>query len=315
MRSHNATVGRSSSGWKEWYRRTPSSLRLLPPATSQILRLTASFRPQHDRHAGEAAAHRTDAWRRAVDTAPGESRHASGFEVTALTVSGGQSESGQPDPPAARFKWRGRGTSSGSIPRIRKSRRYGARPTGALPILTFVLTLGVFALAPTSERDTFGRSLNSRKTMENKHFHRSSSEGCAVSSVVEHFLDTEGVRGSNPLSRTIPIESKVWFRAFQRAKLITRTGIFIHIPRTVLVSKWFSGKSPGTTPAYDSLRPSRQQEWSVPERMNRRCVSSESSTARQSSECFRRPRLFGREPRSKRSRRDSLARWPYNPPG
>ena len=27
--------------------------------------------------------------------------------------------------------------------------------------------------------------------------------GCAVSSGVEHFLDTEGVRGSNPLSRTI----------------------------------------------------------------------------------------------------------------
>lgn len=34
--------------------------------------------------------------------------------------------------------------------------------------------------------------------------------GCAVSSVVEHFLDTEGVRGSNPLSRTIlqPSESE-----------------------------------------------------------------------------------------------------------
>src|SRR5213083_3044538 len=31
----------------------------------------------------------------------------------------------------------------------------------------------------------------------------SSDSGCAVSSVVEHFLDTEGVRGSNPLSRTI----------------------------------------------------------------------------------------------------------------
>ena len=30
-----------------------------------------------------------------------------------------------------------------------------------------------------------------------------SLSGCAVSSVVEHFLDTEGVRGSNPLSRTI----------------------------------------------------------------------------------------------------------------
>src|ERR1035438_3783165 len=29
------------------------------------------------------------------------------------------------------------------------------------------------------------------------------SISCAVSSVVEHFLDTEGVRGSNPLSRTI----------------------------------------------------------------------------------------------------------------
>ena len=26
---------------------------------------------------------------------------------------------------------------------------------------------------------------------------------CAVSSVVEHYLDTVGVRGSNPLSRTI----------------------------------------------------------------------------------------------------------------
>jgi hypothetical protein len=26
---------------------------------------------------------------------------------------------------------------------------------------------------------------------------------CAVSSVVEHFLDTEGVTGSNPVSRTI----------------------------------------------------------------------------------------------------------------
>ena len=27
--------------------------------------------------------------------------------------------------------------------------------------------------------------------------------GSAVSSVVEHFLDTEGVTGSNPVSRTI----------------------------------------------------------------------------------------------------------------
>ena len=39
--------------------------------------------------------------------------------------------------------------------------------------------------------------------MEINDSHRSSDSGCAVSSVVEHFLDTEGVRGSNPLSRTI----------------------------------------------------------------------------------------------------------------
>ncbi len=32
--------------------------------------------------------------------------------------------------------------------------------------------------------------------------------GCAVSSVVEHFLDTEGVRGSNPLSRTISLRHR-----------------------------------------------------------------------------------------------------------
>ena len=77
---------------------------------------------------------------------------------------------------------------------------------GAFPILTF----GVFALALPFESDNFRHSSKSQKTMENKHIHRSSSEGCAVSSVVEHFLDTEGVRGSNPLSRTIPNEIKDW---------------------------------------------------------------------------------------------------------
>ena len=39
--------------------------------------------------------------------------------------------------------------------------------------------------------------------------------GCAVSSVVEHYLDTVGVTGSNPVSRTIffPLISleKAWF--------------------------------------------------------------------------------------------------------
>ena len=39
--------------------------------------------------------------------------------------------------------------------------------------------------------------------MENKHIHRSSSEGCALSSVEEHFLHTEGVAGSSPAARTI----------------------------------------------------------------------------------------------------------------
>ena len=39
--------------------------------------------------------------------------------------------------------------------------------------------------------------------MKNKHFQQSFKDNCAVSSVVEHFLDTEGVTGSNPVSRTI----------------------------------------------------------------------------------------------------------------
>ena len=47
-----------------------------------------------------------------------------------------------------------------------------------------------------------GRQLQ-RKTMKTKGSQRSFGAGGAVSSVVEHFLDTEGVRGSNPLSRTI----------------------------------------------------------------------------------------------------------------
>ena len=71
-------------------------------------------------------------------------------------------------------------------------------------MLNCVLILSVFALATQFGKDTFRYSLNSRKNMESKRFHWSSSEGCAVSSVVEHFLDTEGVTGSNPVSRTIP---------------------------------------------------------------------------------------------------------------
>ena len=41
-----------------------------------------------------------------------------------------------------------------------------------------------------------------------------SSGVSAVSSVVEHFLDTEGVRGSNPLSRTIPFHLKSLAKSF-----------------------------------------------------------------------------------------------------
>ena len=45
----------------------------------------------------------------------------------------------------------------------------------------------------------------------------------AVSSVVEHFLDTEGVRGSNPLSRTIlnRIKGFIHFVALKKVKVIT----------------------------------------------------------------------------------------------
>ena len=41
-----------------------------------------------------------------------------------------------------------------------------------------------------------------RKGLENIVFQGSFGNECAVSSVVEHFLDTEGVTGSNPVSRT-----------------------------------------------------------------------------------------------------------------
>jgi hypothetical protein len=78
---------------------------------------------------------------------------------------------------------------------------------GPLPILTFAQTLVVFALAPQFGRDTLGRLLSSRKTIKNNGFHWSSRVGCALSSVEEHFLHTEGVAGSSPAARTIPFRS------------------------------------------------------------------------------------------------------------
>ena len=69
--------------------------------------------------------------------------------------------------------------------------------------MTFVLALVDFRLKQDGDWSTFPRAQNSGKTMKMKDSHRSFVIACAVSSVVEHFLDTEGVRGSNPLSRTI----------------------------------------------------------------------------------------------------------------
>ena len=47
---------------------------------------------------------------------------------------------------------------------------------------------------------------------------------CAVSSVVEHFLDTEGVRGSNPLSRTTFNQT-----GYEGRNLFLPCGVFIRV--------------------------------------------------------------------------------------
>jgi hypothetical protein len=48
-----------------------------------------------------------------------------------------------------------------------------------------------------------------------------SNGDCAVSSVVEHYLDTVGVTGSNPVSRTI--FAKSWAASVKMSKLIARS--------------------------------------------------------------------------------------------
>ena len=65
-----------------------------------------------------------------------------------------------------------------------------------LPIPTFVMTLRVFDLAQEPGTGIVRASLNSRKDYEKQAFQRSSRVGCAVSSVVEHFLDTEVTRSA-----------------------------------------------------------------------------------------------------------------------
>src|SRR5712691_9436202 len=73
----------------------------------------------------------------------------------------------------------------------------------SLPFMTVVLTSGIFVLRAGLD----GIKLSPRKIREGfwkaKVFSCLSATGSAVSSVVEHFLDTEGVTGSNPVSRTI----------------------------------------------------------------------------------------------------------------
>jgi hypothetical protein len=91
---------------------------------------------------------------------------------------------------------------------------------GALPILTFVLTLRFFGLAPPPETGMVFCSLSSRKTMKNKAFQQSFKGDCALSSAVEHFLHTEGVAGSNPAARTIhPAIPKLEIRRPKRMRV------------------------------------------------------------------------------------------------
>ncbi len=79
--------------------------------------------------------------------------------------------------------------------------------------------MDVFALARGVKKDSFLRSLKQRNAVANTRFQPSFGLSCAVSSVVEHFLDTEGVTGSNPVSRTIssaqtPLNRLQWLNCF-----------------------------------------------------------------------------------------------------
>jgi hypothetical protein len=70
-------------------------------------------------------------------------------------------------------------------------------------LLIFFLTLALFPLARGCKSKQLVTSQKREKTMKTNHFQRSSVIGGALSSVVEHFLHTEGVAGSNPAARTI----------------------------------------------------------------------------------------------------------------
>ena len=107
--------------------------------------------------------------------------------------------------PPARLAPRSADFRSGAFKGGLNTCRVGDRRSGGS--VRMRLTSGPFRLIAGGEWSNFRRAINGRKTLKPGDSQRSFSYGCAkcaVSSVVEHFLDTEGVRGSNPLSRTIP---------------------------------------------------------------------------------------------------------------
>ena len=56
----------------------------------------------------------------------------------------------------------------------------------------------------------FSSAIIAERPMKSTVSKRSFSQDCAVSSVVEHYLDTVGVTGSNPVSRTIFQFECIW---------------------------------------------------------------------------------------------------------
>src|ERR1700752_5217893 len=81
-----------------------------------------------------------------------------------------------------------------------------------------------FPLAkPTGSEDTSfhgNQSVSPERLLQSKGLAESFGIDCAVSSVVEHYLDTVGVTGSNPVSRTIPLTSAPTHRHTMQIPLV-----------------------------------------------------------------------------------------------
>ena len=69
--------------------------------------------------------------------------------------------------------------------------------------LVLILFPWFFGLASNACGEHYWHSQKLRKAYEKQRFSGTFASECAVSSVVEHYLDTVGVTGSNPVSRTI----------------------------------------------------------------------------------------------------------------